>query len=303
MKRFKSIFMNLNRKFLQEKVSLRPTEHLFGLIRAENIIYTAYKKDLNARLAKEYLRTRDTLLNFYITKVYRNYTTTQSSAFTKLVSSITNPSGLSKFSFYVKSKANTLQNENPNSPNPSPIDTADPINPLDPPNSLTSKISNLFKKIIGSKAAEDIESTAQSILQGADANEIRRAIKIRDKKAMGSRLKAAKQRYDMMMLKYMKFYKESLQGIVEGQREVMGSDEFVFEDGSSVGERKGKFERWVKGRIPKYMQDVKFGGGGMFDRAIDKMSGDDGKKSEGSEEREKREKSEGGDKKGPSGGD
>ena len=87
MKRFKSIFMNLNRKFLQEKVSLRPTEHLFGLIRAENIIYTAYKKDLNARLVKEYLRTRDTLLNFYITKVYRNYTTTQSSAFTKLAHS------------------------------------------------------------------------------------------------------------------------------------------------------------------------------------------------------------------------
>jgi hypothetical protein len=113
---------------------------------------------------------------------------------------------------------------------------------------------------------------------------------------MGSRLKAAKQRYDQLMLKYMKFYKESLQNIVEGQREVMGKDEFLFEDGSDVGERKEKFERWLKANIPKYMQDVKFDTEGAFDRAIDKMSGDDGKKAEGSE------KSEGGDKKGPLGG-
>jgi hypothetical protein len=121
-------------------------------------------------------------------------------------------------------------------------------------------------------------------LQGADANEIRRAIKMRDKKAMGSRLKAAKQRYDQLMLKYMKFYKESLQNIVEGQREVMNNEEHVFEDGSDVAERKEKFERWLKANIPKYMQDVKFNAGDAFDRAIDKMGGDDPIKSGKSEE-------------------
>jgi hypothetical protein len=152
MSRFKSIFMNLNRKFLQEKVILRPIESFFGVRRAENIIYTAYKKDLNARLAKEYLRARDTLLNLYLTKVYRNYTTTQSEKFTKLVNDIANPSGLSKFSFYVKSKANTLQNQTlipPKTQNPDPSSDDPQADPIEAPNSLTSRISEQFKKIIG----------------------------------------------------------------------------------------------------------------------------------------------------------
>lgn len=152
MSRFKSIFMNLNRKFLQEKVILRPIESFFGVRRAENIIYRGYRKDLNARLAKEYLRKRDILLNLYVTKVYRSYTETQSEKFTKLVNDIASPSGLSKFSFYVKSKANTLQNDKfgPSQTQNTDPSTDDPqADPIDPPNTLVSRISEQFRKIIG----------------------------------------------------------------------------------------------------------------------------------------------------------
>jgi hypothetical protein len=152
MNRFKLIFMNLNRKFLQEKVSLRPMESFFGIRRAENIIYREYRKDLNARLAKEYLRKRDILLNLYLTKIYRGYTETQSEKFTKLVNDIASPSGLSKFSFYVKSKANTLQNEKlgpAQTQNTDPSSDDPQADPVDPPNTLMSTISEQFRKIIG----------------------------------------------------------------------------------------------------------------------------------------------------------
>merc|ERR1711976_941328 len=84
----------------------------FNMFYTEKSIYNEYKKDVNARMAKEYLRPRDMILNLYVTYKYRKYTAKQDAEFENLVEQICNPSYLSKIKTFGKSQMNQNLGEN-----------------------------------------------------------------------------------------------------------------------------------------------------------------------------------------------
>ena len=71
-------------------------------------------------------------------------------------------------------------------------------------------------------------------------------------------MKDVKSKYDQLVLKYLKIYNEALQSMVEGQREVVNNDDHMFDDGTSVKERKEEFEKWLKSMIPRYLVGLRF---------------------------------------------
>ncbi len=54
------------------------------------------------------------------------------------------------------------------------------------------------------------------------------------------------------MLEYTKLYHESVQGLLEGQREVVRDEDFKFEDGRTVRDKTKAFENFLRSKMPKF---------------------------------------------------
>jgi len=54
------------------------------------------------------------------------------------------------------------------------------------------------------------------------------------------------------MVEYTKLYHESVQNLLEGQREVVKDENFKFEDGRTVRDKMDAFEIFLKNRMPKF---------------------------------------------------
>jgi len=54
------------------------------------------------------------------------------------------------------------------------------------------------------------------------------------------------------IVEYTNLYHESVQNLVEGQREVVRDENFKFEDGTTVKEKMDKFEQFLRKRMPKF---------------------------------------------------
>lgn len=59
-----------------------------------------------------------------------------------------------------------------------------------------------------------------------------------------------KEKFQRWMLNFIKLYHESLQNLIEGQREVLKDNKFVFDDGESVEVKMNKFEEMIKKKMP-----------------------------------------------------
>lgn len=59
-----------------------------------------------------------------------------------------------------------------------------------------------------------------------------------------------KEKFQRMILDFIRLYHESLQNLIEGQREVLKDNKFAFEDGDSVEVKMNKFEEMVKNKMP-----------------------------------------------------
>lgn len=64
--------------------------------------------------------------------------------------------------------------------------------------------------------------------------------------------KRLRQKISDFFIENASLYNQSLQNLLEGQREVTRNEEFKFEDGTTVKDRMNKFEVFLKSKMPKY---------------------------------------------------
>lgn len=193
------------------------------------------------------------LLNLYITYKYRKYTINQDKQFEQTVEEICNPSYFSKVVSYGKSQVgNNLKSNNGRTFDENLMPQNIFKNDLTLDN-IKAKSTKAVSKIMGKQNFEKVTG-----MVGSDIRDIKEAQEQNDKREIKNRLGTLKNKYDEFLVQCQKFYKESLQNIVEGQREVMNNDEFKFDDNTSVKDRKSSFENSLKSIVPKYMQDLKF---------------------------------------------
>ena len=108
---FRSVFKKYYSKFTKNYIA-NSTKTPYNIFYTEKSLYNQYKKDVDARMAKEYLRPRDMILNLYVTYKYRKYTAKQDAEFDNLVEGVCNPNYLSKVKSFGKSQMKESLNTN-----------------------------------------------------------------------------------------------------------------------------------------------------------------------------------------------
>ena len=71
------------------------------------------------------------------------------------------------------------------------------------------------------------------------------------------RPKSVKENMQESLLYSVRLYHESLQNLIEGQREVLRDKKFVFDDGRSVDDKMQAFEEYLKNKIPRFRRKKK----------------------------------------------
>jgi len=86
---------------------------------------------------------------------------------------------------------------------------------------------------------------------------VKAVLSLRTDERVVSSIKLAKDKQfqeslNKQFIEYVNLYHQSIQNLLEGQREVTKSDQFRFEDGESVEDKMKTFENFLRSRMPKF---------------------------------------------------